>query len=78
MTDIQFKWRGSIYECTNLWNEEFNTDYDYRVFKANEFRQLIAEGQYNIVEQRLHGMCDEKIDKDYFEFICKRPLKKTK
>ena len=78
MTNIQFKWRGSIYECTNLWNEEFNTDYDYRVFKANEFRQLIAEGHYTVVEQRLHGIGDEKIDKDYFEFICKRPLKKTK
>ena len=78
MTNIRFKWRGSIYECTDLWNKEFNTDYDYRVFKANEFRYLIAKGHYAIVEQRLHGIGDEKIDKDYFEFICKRPLKKTK
>ena len=78
MTNIQFKWRGSIYECTDLWNKEFNTDYDYRVFKANEFRHLIAEGHYAVVEQRLHGIGDEKIDKDYFEFICKRPLKKIK
>jgi len=70
MTDIQFKWRGSIYECTNLWNEEFNTDYDYRVFKANEFRHFIAEGHYSVVEQRLHGIGDKNIiDKDYYKLI---------
>ena len=69
MTDIQFKWRGSIYECTNLWNEEFNTDYDYRVFKANEFRYLIAEGHYAVVEQRLHGIGDKKIDKNYYKKV---------
>ena len=69
MTNIQFKWRGSIYECTNLWNEEFNTDYDYRVFKANEFRQLITEGHYTIVEQHLHGTGKEKIDKNYYKKI---------
>ena len=69
MTDIQFKWRGSIYECTDLWNKEFNTDYDYRVFKANEFRYLITEGYYTVVEQRLHGVGDKKIDKDYYKKV---------
>jgi len=69
MTDIQFKWRGSIYECTNLWNKEFNTDYDYRVFKANEFRYLITEGYYTVVEQRLHGIGNKKIDKDYYKKV---------
>ena len=66
MTDIQFKWRGSIYECTDLWNKEFNTNYDYRIFKANEFRYLIAEGYYTVVEQRLHGIGNKEIDKDYY------------
>jgi len=69
MTNIQFKWRGSIYECTNLWNKEFNTDYDYRVFKANEFRYLITEGYYTVVEQRLHGIGNKKIDKDYYKKV---------
>ena len=69
MTNIQFKWRGSVYECTEQWNKDFNTDYDYRIFKANEFRQLIAERQYTIVEQRLHGIGKEKIDKNYYKKV---------
>ena len=69
MTDIQFKWGGSVYECTEQWNKDFNTDYDYRVFKANEFKQLIAERQYAIVEQRLHGIGKEKIDKNYYKKV---------
>ena len=69
MTDIQFKWRGLVYECTDLWNEEFNTDYDYRVFKANEFKYLITEGHYTVVEQRLHGIGEEKIDKNYYRKV---------
>jgi len=69
MTNIQFKWRGSVYECTEQWNEDFNTDYDYRVFKANEFKYLIAEGHYAVVEQRLHGIGKEKIDKNYYKKI---------
>ena len=23
MTNIQFKWRGSVYECTEQWNKDF-------------------------------------------------------
>lgn len=69
MNNLQFKWRGSIYECTEQWNKDFQTDYDYRVFKANEFKQLIDEGLYNIVEQRLHGIGEEKIDKKYYKKV---------
>tara|TARA_R100001244_G_scaffold127089_1_gene97591 strand:+ start:286 stop:501 length:216 start_codon:yes stop_codon:yes gene_type:complete len=69
MTDIQFKWRGALYECTEQWNKDFQTKYDYRVFKADEFRWLISERQYDVVAQRLHGVGEEKIDKKYYKRI---------
>ena len=49
VTNIQFEWRGSVYECTEQWNVDFNTDYDYRVFKADECKWLIKTGQYEVL-----------------------------
>ena len=69
ISNIQFKWGGSVYECTEAWNKEFQTDYDYREFKANEFKWLIETGQFDLVEKRLHGLGEIKIDKKYYKKI---------
>ena len=68
VTDIQFKFKGSVYECTEQWNIDFNTDFDYRVFKADECKMLMKTGQYELLERRLRTV-DEKIDSKYFKKV---------
>ena len=69
MTNIQFKWKGVLYECTEQWNKDFQTKYDYRVFKADEIKWLISEKQYDVIGHRLHGIGEEKINKKYYKII---------
>ena len=68
VTNIQFEWRGSVYECTEQWNVDFNTDYDYRVFKADECKWLTKTGQYEVLEKRLRTV-NEEVDSKYFKKI---------
>ena len=68
VTNIQFEWRGSVYECTEQWNVDFNTDYDYRIFKADECKWLTKTGQYEVLEKRLRTV-NEEVDSNYFKKV---------
>tara|TARA_R110002096_G_scaffold76604_1_gene180933 strand:- start:558 stop:821 length:264 start_codon:yes stop_codon:yes gene_type:complete len=69
LLDTQFRWKGDIYECTELWNTMFQTKHDYRVFKASEFRWLMDTHQYDVMAQRLHGIGDVIIDPTLYKKI---------